>query len=109
MFPLLKPYVFGENEWKERDLGNEKFVPRTFELSFLEKYDRTPLSGKENRLLDTDFGYKSIDELVDAFNNTKTDKELNELFDMISNKSGTLKKSIKIVSNITEKKRNNVI
>ena len=92
MFPLLESYVFRENEWKERDLGNEKFMPRTFELSFLEKYDQTPLSEKENKLLDTDFGYKSIDELVDAFNNTKTDKELDELFDMISNKLGTLKK-----------------
>ena len=24
MLPLLKPYVFGKNEWKEKDLGNEK-------------------------------------------------------------------------------------
>ena len=36
MFPLPKPYVFGENEWKEKYLGNEKFVPETFKLSFLE-------------------------------------------------------------------------
>ena len=28
MFPLPKPYVFGKNEWKERDLGNEKFMPK---------------------------------------------------------------------------------
>ena len=50
-----KPYVFSENEWKERDLGNEKFTlenPR----SFLEKYDRIPLSEKENELFDRDFG-----------------------------------------------------
>ena len=36
MFPLPKPYVFGENEWKEKYLGNEKFAPETFKLSFLE-------------------------------------------------------------------------
>ena len=50
-----KPYVFGENQWKERDLGNEKFTlenPRCF----LEKYDRIPLSEKENELFDRDFG-----------------------------------------------------
>ena len=23
MFPLPKPYVFGQNEWKERDFGHE--------------------------------------------------------------------------------------
>ena len=33
IFPLPKPYVFGENEWKEKDiLGNEKYMPRTFDL-----------------------------------------------------------------------------
>ena len=105
MFPLPKQYVFGENEWKERDLSNEKLMPKTFKLSFLEKYDHTPLSEKENELLDRD-----IDELVDAFNNTKTSEELDELFNKISNKSSTLKKLVKIVPNITEKKRiDNVI
>ena len=110
MFPLPKPYVFGENEWKERDLSNEKLMPKTFKLSFLEKYDHTPLSEKENELLDRDSGYRNIDELVDAFNNTKTSEELDELFNKISNKSSTLKKLVKIVPNITEKKRiDNVI
>ena len=56
MFPLPKPYVLGENELKERDLGNKKFMPRTFKLGFLEEYERTPLSEKENELLDRDFG-----------------------------------------------------
>ena len=28
MFPLPKPYVFGKNEWIERDLGNEKFMQK---------------------------------------------------------------------------------
>ena len=59
---------------------------RPLNLSFLEKYDLTPLSEKENELLDRDFGYKDIDELVDAFNNTKTNKELDKLFDEITNK-----------------------
>ena len=42
---------------------------------------------------------------MDAFNNTKTSEELDELFNKISNKSRTLKKLVKIVPNITEKKR----
>ena len=49
MFPLPKPYVFGKNEWKERDFfGNEKIMPKTFKLSFLENHDQTELFEKEN-------------------------------------------------------------
>ena len=29
IFPLPKPYVFGEIEWKEKYLGNEKLMPKT--------------------------------------------------------------------------------
>ena len=30
IFPLPKPYVFGKNEWKEKDIpGNEKYLPKT--------------------------------------------------------------------------------
>ena len=65
---------------------------RPLNLSFSEKYDLTPLSEKENELLDRDFGYKDVDELVDAFNNTKTNKELDKLFDEITNKLSALKK-----------------
>ena len=37
-FPLPKPYLFGENEWKKKDIpANEKFMPKNFKLSFLEK------------------------------------------------------------------------
>ena len=61
MFPLPKPYVFGENEWKKRDLGNGNLMPKLFKLSLLEEHNRTPLSEKENELLDGDFGYKNID------------------------------------------------
>ena len=82
----------------------------TQKKNFLEKYDQTPLSKKENELLDRDFGYKNIDGLVDAFNNTKTNKQQNRLFDKISNELTTLKKLVNIVSNTTEKRRiNNVI
>ena len=110
MFPLPKRCVFGENEWKERDLSNENFMPRTFKLSFLEKYDRTPFSEKENELLDRDFGYKNIDELVDAFNHTKTDEESDELYDRIVKMLALLKNLVNAVSNIDEKERiNNVI
>ena len=41
-----------------------------------------------------DFGYKNIDELVDALDNTKTDEELDELFDKITNKLTVLTKLI---------------
>ena len=105
MFPLPKPYVFGENEWKEKDIpGNEKFMPKTFKLSFLEKNNQTELSEKENELLDRDFGYKNIDELVHAFNNTKNDEESDKLYDRIVKKLALLKKLVDTVSNIAENK-----
>ena len=95
MFPLPKPYVFRENEWKEKDIpGNEKFMPKIFKLGFSEKNNQTELSEKENKLLDRYFGYKNIDELVVAFNNTKTDEDLDEFFDKIVNKLNILKKLI---------------
>ena len=97
MFPLPKPYMFGKNEWKEKDFfGNEKFMEKTFKLSFLEKHNQTELPGKENRLLYRYFKYKNINELVVAFNDTKTDKEFDELFDFfkIVNKLTVLKKLI---------------
>ena len=73
IFPLPKPYVFGENEWKEKDIPiNEEFMPKTFKLSLLEKNNQTEHTKKENKLLDRDFGYKNIDELMAAFDNTKT-------------------------------------
>ena len=42
MFPMPKPYVFGKNEWKESDLGNEK-------LGFLEENNQTALFEKKNK------------------------------------------------------------
>ena len=106
IFLLPKLYVFGENEWKKKDIPfNEKFMPKT-ELSFLEKNYQTELSEKENEVLNRDFGYKNINELIFAFDNTKTDKELDELLDNIVKKLSTLTKLVKIVSNKTEKKKN---
>ena len=99
--------MFGENEWKEKDIpGNEKYMPKTFKLSFLEKHYQTELSEKENKLLDRDFGYKNIDELIAAFNNIKTDEEFDELFEKRDNKFSALKRLVKIVSNKIEKKIN---
>ena len=111
MFPLPKPYVFGKNEWEEKHFPiNENYMPKTFKFSFLEKNNQTELSEKENELLDRDFGYKNIDELVNAFNDTKNDEECDELYDRIVKKLALLKKLVNTVSNIAEKERiNNVI
>ena len=79
-------------------------MPKPFKLNFLQEYNQNPLSEKENKLLNRDFAYKNIDELVLAFNNTKTDDELKELFNKIYNKFNVLKKLINTVSDITEKK-----
>ena len=103
IFPLPNPYVFGENVWKEKYFGDENFMPKTFKLNFLQEYNQTPLSEKENKILNRNFGYEN-DELAFAFNNTKTDEERDELFDKIVNKLSTLKKLVKIVSSETEKK-----
>ena len=104
IFPLPKPYVFGKNEWKGKDLGDEKYMLKTFKFIFVEKNKQTELSKKENKLLD--FGYKNIDELMAAFDNTKTDEEFDELSDNYLN---TFKKLVRIVPNKTEKERiNNV-
>ena len=85
-------------------------MPSSFKLSFAEEHNCTPLSEKENKLLDSDFGYTNIDELVNTSNNIKTNEELDKLFDKIVNKLFVLKKLVKIVSGDTEKKIiNNVI
>ena len=61
-------------------------MPKTFKLSFLEKNHQIELSKKENEILDRDFGYKNIDELTAAFDNTNTDQEFDELFDKTDTK-----------------------
>ena len=66
IFPLPKPYVFGEREWKEKDLRRKRFMPKYFsERSFLERLGYTPLSEKENELLEKNFKYNNIDKLKD--------------------------------------------
>ena len=93
--------------WKwieKRNLSNERFIPRTLKKFFSEKYDQNPLSEKENELLDKNFEYKSIDELVDGFNNPKINEKLDQSFDKITTRLNALKKLVKILSHTTEKK-----
>ena len=93
--------------WKwieKRNISNERFIPRTLKKFFLEKYDQNPLSEKENELLDKNFEYKSIDELVDGFNNPKINEKLDQSFDKITTRLNALKKLVKILSDTTEKK-----
>ena len=53
--------MFGKTESKERDIpDHEEYMPKTFNLSFLEKNNKTEFSGKENELLDRDFGIKIL-------------------------------------------------
>ena len=92
MFPLPTPYVFGKNEWKERHLSKEEFMPKILEKSFLSELDHASLSEKENELLNKNFGFENIDELVEAFNNTEAKEEYNKLFNPISNRAIILKK-----------------
>ena len=54
-------------------------MPKTFNLSLLEKNNQTEFSEKEKELLDRDFGYKNIDKVIVAFNNIKTDEELDDI------------------------------
>ena len=110
MSPLPKAYVFGEDKLKEKYFANEKLMPETFKLSFLQKYNQTPLSEKENELLHKYFGYKNTDELMLACNIQKLMKSTMNQFDKIVNKLSALEKLIKIVSDDAEKERiNNLI
>ena len=106
MFPLPKPYVFGKNEWNEKYLGKENFIPKILKKIFLSELGYTPLSEKENELLNRNFTFESIDELVEAFNNTETKEECNNLFNRISDRAIILNKLVKTVSNHVEKKKN---
>ena len=104
MFPLPKSYVFGKNEWKERYLGKEEFMPKILKKSFLSELGYMPLSEKENELLNKHFMFEDIDESVEAFNNTETKEEYNKLFNGIINRAIIVKKLVKTVSNPVEKK-----
>ena len=105
MFPLPKPHVFRKNKWKEKNLGDEKYMLKTFNLIFLLEYNQTLLSEKENELLNRDFGYKNIGELAFAFNNTKTDEERDEFLDKLH----TLKMLVKTASKKKLKKKEYIV
>ena len=58
--------MFGKNEWKEKDLDRKEFIPKnSLNKRFLERLEHTPLSEKENEILNKNFGYKNIDKLKD--------------------------------------------
>ena len=53
--------MFGKNEWKERRLGKEEFIPNILKNSFLSKLGHVSLSQKENGLLNKNVGFENID------------------------------------------------
>ena len=63
-FHCLNHMCLVKKKMEKKHLGNEKYMPEPFKLDFLQEYNQTPLSEKENKLLDRDFGYKNIDELT---------------------------------------------
>ena len=110
IFPLPKPYVFGKNLWKEKDLDREEFMPKnSLNRNILEKLGHTPLAEKENELLNVNFGHKDIDKLENALNNADTREEYNKSVNFLCNIVNILKKLVKTLSDNVEKKRiNNV-
>ena len=105
MFPLPKPYVFGKNEWKEKYLCKDQFMPKILKKSPLSELGHALLFEKENELLNKNFGFEDIDELVEALNNTETKEEYNKLFNRISDRAIISEKLIKTVSNLVERER----
>ena len=104
MFPLPKPYVFGKNEWKDRHLGKEEFMPKILKESFLSELGHASLSEKENELLNKRCGSENIDELVEALIIQRLQEEYNKLFNRISDWAIILKKLVKTLSNSVKKK-----
>ena len=107
IFLLPKPYVFGEREWKEKDLRKKRFMTKDFlEKSFLERLGYTPLSEKENKLLDKNFKLKNIDKLKkDDLEKVATGEEYDKLFNFINKRVNVLKKLVKTVADNVEKKK----
>ena len=87
MFPLPKPYSFLRNERKERDLSKKEFMPE-----ILDETSYVSLTNKENNLLNKNFGFKIINELVNTLNNTKTEEEYTKLFESIISRRNIFKK-----------------
>ena len=67
-FHCLNHMCLVKKKMEKKHLGNEKYMPEPFKLDFLQEYNQIPLSEKENKLLDRDFGYKDIDELTSRKN-----------------------------------------
>ena len=55
-FHCLNHMCLVKKKMEKKHLGNEKYMPEPFKLDFLQEYNQTPLSEKENKLLDRDFG-----------------------------------------------------
>ena len=81
-------------------------MPKISEKFFLGEIGYTPVSKEENELLNENFKFENIDELVKALNNTETEEEYSEVFNRISNRATIFKKLVKTVSDPVEKKKN---
>ena len=80
------------------------------EKNILERFGYTPLSEKENELLDKNFEYENIDKLKDDLKKAATEEDYDKLFNFINKRMNVLKKLVKTVADNVEKERiNNVI
>ena len=71
----------------------------------LDKMSYDLFTNKKNELLNKNFGFKSINRLVDALNNTEPGKEYAKLFKSIINRRNIFKKLNITVSDPVERKR----
>ena len=79
-------------------------MPETPKKSFLSELGSTPLSEKENELLNKHLKFEDIDELGEAFHNIETKEEYDKLVNHTRNRAIIWKKLVKTVSNPVEKK-----
>ena len=91
--------MFGKNEWEEKYLSKEEFMPKILNESFLSELGHAHLTHTENELLNKNFK-------LEALNNTETKEEYNKLLNRISDRATIFKKLMKAVSNPVEKKKN---
>ena len=80
------------------------FAKNSLNERFLERLGHTPLSEKENEILNKNFGDKNIDKLKDDLENAVAEKEYDKLFNNINDRVSILKKLVEAVSNNVEKK-----
>ena len=81
-------------------------MPKISEKFFLDEIGYTPVSKEENELLNENFKFENIDELVKALNNTETEEEYSKVFNRISNRATIFKKLMKTVSDSVGEKKN---